>query len=189
MSERINEEMLKQFTGSIILTLQRCDLIKVNSWGVEVLVAERPGAASSFDELYLRVKFGRSLPEGKHDERWYIANAHGKNLVCLHTGMDSHEAVRTWQGTIDIEGAFPWGGAVIDTHYGVCIGVSGFREDEDLMVARAIRNFIVMHLDRAGQAWLDDARARGEDDAADPADRFTRDTSDHDNLGIPEDAE
>lgn len=188
MTTRINEEMLKRFAGSIILTLQRSDLIKVNSWGVEVLLAERPG--SDFSELFFRLKFGRSLPEGKHDEDWYIQNAHGKNLVCLHTGMDSHEAVRTWQGTIDIEGVFPWGGAVIDTHYGVCVGVSGFREDEDLMVARAIRNFIVMHLDRAGQAWLDDARARGADDAEDPADRFTRVTSDdHNNNGIPEDAE
>ncbi len=147
-------------------------LVKLNSYGVELLVAERPG--SNFTDAGKRW-YGASNPLKEHLRAWYLENAHGKNLICLETGMDSHEAVRLWQGLVaQIEGAFPWGGAIIDLHYGLVIGTSGFKEDEDLLFSRTVRNRVVMMLDRAGAVHLDDARVRGEQEGEAGADRFTR---------------
>lgn len=147
-------------------------IVTTNSYGVQLLIASRPGG--DFSDGAVRA-FGLTLPNTEHDEHWYIANASGKNLICLETNMDSHEAIATWPGLVrQIKGAFPWPGAVIDLHYGLCIGTSGFDGDEDLMFSRAIRNFIVMHLDREGKLVLDDAAARGELEGEAGADRFTR---------------
>lgn len=148
------------------------ELVKPNSYGVELLVAERPGSDFTNTEKYL---FGETRTGVEHHRGWYTDNAHGKNLICLETGMDSHEAVRLWQGLVaQIEGAFPWGGAIIDLHYGLIIGTSGFKEDEDLLFSRTVRNRVVMMLDRAGTVHLDDARSRGEQEGEAGADRFTR---------------
>jgi hypothetical protein len=147
-------------------------LIRCNSYGVEILVAQRPG--SDFADAAART-FYWTLDGAEHGAPWYIDNAHGKNLICLATKMDSHEAVRSWQGLVrQIEGAFPWGGAVIDPNYGLIIGTSGFKEDEDILFSRTVRNFVVMHLDREGTGVLTDARDRGEQEGEAGADRFTR---------------
>lgn len=147
-------------------------LVKRNSFGVEILVARQP--RSEFAEADVH-HFGASHFDMPHNNIWYEDNAHGKNLVCLATGMDSHEAVRLYQGALrNVDGAFPWGGAIIDKAYGIIVGVSGFKEDEDILFARTIRNYLVMLMDREGQSVLDNARSGGEDDATDPSDRFTR---------------
>ena len=148
------------------------EAIKHNSWGTVVLVAPRPG--SDFGCL-TRHEFGYTHAEAAHPRSWYVDNADGKNIVCLGTGLDSHEAVRLWQGLVrQLEGAFPWGGAVIDTDYGLIIGTSGFKEDEDILVSRTVRNWIVMMLDREGEDVLTDARDRGEQPNEAGADRFTK---------------
>jgi hypothetical protein len=104
-----------------------------------------------------------------------VGNAHGKNLCCLAANMDSHEAVAVWQGLlVEEEGIFPWPGGIIDLNYGLCFAFSGCKPEEDVKIAREMRNHYVMLLDRIGQAMLLDARKRGEDDAEDPSDRFTR---------------
>ncbi|MBI2798112.1 hypothetical protein HYX70_02290 [Candidatus Saccharibacteria bacterium] len=174
MTTHLSEEarkMIEDFTTATVSAWMDAGIIKTNSWGVW-LEADDPNG--DFENA-VDHRFGFDHPEGKHDAEWYIANAKGKCEACFATGKDSHEAVRTWQGMLNgVDGIFPWGGAIIDTDYGICVGVSGFREDEDLMVARAIRNFIVMLLDRKGQNYIDETRARGKDDAPDPSDRFTR---------------
>jgi hypothetical protein len=135
--------------------------VKRNSYGIEILVAQRPGSDFNGAAVY---NFGATIPDMPHNTVWYQENAHGKNLAALATGLDSHEAVRLYQGALwhVEEGVFPWGGAVIDKHYGICIGVSGFKEDEDILFARTIRNYLVMLLDREGEAILDEARERGK---------------------------
>ena len=131
-------------------------LVKENSYGVELLVAPNPGANFEGASNY---NFANTLNGAEHDHQWYLANAHGKNLICLETGMDSHEAVRLWQGLVkQIRGAFPWGGAVIDPAYGLIVGTSGFKEDEDILFSRTIRNRLVMLLDREGDDVIDDTR-------------------------------
>lgn len=150
-------------------------LIKPNSYGVGIHLANQPG--SNFMDA-LTYDFGESRDGGKHAKVWYMDNAEGKIRICLKSGMDSHEAIRVWQGTLlDLENAFPWGGAVIDTHYGLIVGVSGFEEDEDILFARTIRNWVVKRMDRIGQARLEAARQRGElwsDDGSVDDYRFTR---------------
>jgi len=146
-------------------------LIRVNSFAIVVLIASRPG--SDFEGASQFV-IGRTLQDAEHDQLWYITNADGKNAICLETGMDSHEAVRVWQGLVSqIDGAFPWGGAIIDPNYGLIIGTSGFKEDEDIFVSRTARNRLVMMCDRGGDSVINDARERGEQPMPDGADRFT----------------
>lgn len=167
-----HEAELRKFIEVTAAAWMTGGLVKENSYGVEILVARTPGADFT-NATVLNV--GETNPGVPHDTLWYRANAKGKNLICLATGMDSHEAVRTWQGLVaQIEGAYPWGGAVIDTHYGLIVGVSGFKEDEDILFARTIRNRAVMLLDRDGEAVLAVARARGEQAGLAGADRFTR---------------
>jgi hypothetical protein len=165
-------EDIKEFIKSTEKAWRAAGLIKDNSFGVELLVAERPSSDFSNVDSF---EFGRTRGGAEHDQAWYVENGHGKNLICLATGIDSHEAVRLWQGKVAlIEGAYPWGGAVIDTEYGLIIGVSGFEEDEDILFARTIRNRLVMMMDRDGQHVLDDARQRGDQPGEAGADRFTR---------------
>lgn len=145
-------------------------LIKTNSYGVEILI-----------DGYPELVTGYTVSGSVHDEYWYQDNAHGKSLVCLNTGMDSHEAVRLHQGSLrNIDGAFPWGGAIID--HGIIVGVSGFKEDEDILLARTILNRLVMLLNREGEAILAEARERGEHwSGGDPSVddyRFTRTVAD-----------
>lgn len=148
-------------------------LIKPNSWGVEILTLPMEiGSSWSAGDHYI---FSRTKPNTAHPGTWYVENAKGKNLISVVTGMDSHEAVRLYQGLVSrIVGAFPWGGAIIDPVYGLIIGTSGFKEDEDILFSRAIRNRIVMLMDREGDLFIMDARRRGEQEGEAEADRFTR---------------
>ncbi len=147
-------------------------LIKHNSYGVEILVFQTPGADFTNTTV---LNAGETVQGMPHDTLWYRDNAKGKNLICLATGLDSLVAVRTYPGLVaQIEGAFPWGGAVIDACYGIIVGVSGFKEDEDILFARTILNRVIMLLDRDGEAVLADARTRGEQTGQAGADRFTR---------------
>jgi hypothetical protein len=162
---------LKSFIGSTAEAWKGDQHIKFNSYGVEVLVAKRPGPNFEGADVYT---FGRTQPNAQHDRHWYVENAHGKSVICLETGTDSHEAVRVWQGLVaELDGAYPWGGAVIDLHYGLVVSTSGFEEDEDILFSRTVRNFIVMWMDRDGQRQLDAARARGELPIPEGIDRFT----------------
>lgn len=166
------ESLLSEFVPATIESWIDAGLIKRNNYGVELRVAKAPGGNLAEADLY---HYGFSVEGGNHDVEWYQKNAHGKILACLVTGRDSHEAVRLYQGVLaNYEGIFPWGGAVIDQAYGIVVGTSGGKEDEDILVSRTIRNFLVMHLDRLGQAQLDDAHTRGEQEGEAGADRFTR---------------
>lgn len=163
---------LKHFIAATASAWSGNELVKWNSYGVEILLATKPG--SDFTNATV-LNEGESRPNTAHDTMWYRYNAKGKNLICLATGMDSYEAVRTYPGLVArIEGAFPWGGAVIDTRYGIIVGVSGFKEDEDVLFARTILGRIVMLVNRAGNEVLIDARKRGEQAGQAGADRFTR---------------
>jgi len=148
--------------------------LKRNSFGVEIYVAERPNSTDFGDLGQSGLLFGNTLAGAEHDIDWYQENAHRKNLISAETGMDSHEAVRLWPGLlVQLEGGYPYGGAVIDIPYGLLIGTSGFEEDEDLMFSRAIRNCIVMLMDREGNEQLIDARRRGQRAGELGAERFT----------------
>ncbi len=165
---------LEFFIQQTALTWMSEGFIKQSPYGVEILVAGKAGDDFTDAAVYLFGEEQYKHPDPTHTVKWYQQNAHGKNIACLTAGMDSHEAVRLYQGALaEIEGIFPWGGGVIDSHYGVIVGVSGFKEDEDILLARTIRNFIVMWMDRHGQAYLDDARRRGEPDGETGRDRFT----------------
>jgi hypothetical protein len=172
---RLSSDIIDSTHQYIVATahaLMEAGLIRRNSYGLEMLVASQPGGDFTGAAMHT---FGCTKDVAEHGTPWYIDNAHGKNLICVATKMDSHEAVRLWQGLVrQIEGAFPWGGAVIDLHYGLIIGTSGFKEDEDILFSRAVRNFVVMHLDREGTGVLTDARDRGEQKGDAAADRFTR---------------
>lgn len=174
-ASRLSRDIIADLNAFIPLTAEAWmdgDAIKLNSYGVVILVAPQPG--SDFTNAVPH-EFGDSMPGKPHDMEWYIDNARGKNLVCKQVGKDSHEAVRLYQGAVRyLRGAFPWGGAVIDTAYGLIVGTSGFKEDEDILVSRTIRNRAVMLLDREGAAGLEDAHDRGSDGADDPSDRFIR---------------
>lgn len=165
---------LRHFIAATASAWSGNELVKWNSYGVEILLATKPG--SDFTNATV-LNEGESRPNTAHDTMWYRANAKGKNLICLATGMDSYEVVRTYPGLVArIEGAFPWGGAVIDTRYGIIVGVSGFKEDEDILFARTILGRVVMLVDRAGNEVLIDARKRGEQAGQAGADRFTKDS-------------
>jgi hypothetical protein len=162
---------LERFTKSTALAWVEDGLVKPNSYGVVVVASEQPG---NFDDTH-SYRFGWTKTSAEHDMDWYIENALGKTLICQQSGKDSHEATRLWQGTlIGLEGAFAWGGAIIDIDYGLIIGTSGFKEDEDILFSRSVRNRCVMLLDREGKALLDDARQRGEQQGDAGANRFTR---------------
>lgn len=149
--------------------------VKPNSWGVEVLALPMSLGSGWAGANYDRYVFSRTKPEGTHPGTWYVENAGGKNKICIFTGIDSHEAVRLYQGLVGrIHGAFPWGGAIIDLVYGIIIGTSGFKEDEDILFSRTIRNRTVMQMDREGELVIMDARRRGDQEGEAAADRFTR---------------
>ena len=169
---RVTEEILQdleRFARKTAEVWQQAGLIKKNSFGVQLNLADAYGGFRSV------ASFHHSDPEAEHDGRWYVENANGKNIVCELTRLDSHEGVRLYQGVLaGVDGVFPWGGAIIDLAYGLIIGTSGFKEDEDILFSRTLRNYLVMLLDRAGQASLDEARQRGEQKGEPGADRFTR---------------
>ncbi len=176
-----NGDDLRNFITTTARVWMNLKLVKYNSFGVEVLIAQKPGSdftnATVFNE-------GDNQSGTAHDTLWYRANAKGKNLICLTTGLDSYEAVRMYPGLVtQIDGAFPWGGAVIDTRYGIIVGVSGFKEDEDILFAKTILNRLVMLLDRDGNDVLIDARKRGEQAGQAGADRFTRITEGLEQIG------
>lgn len=153
----------------------RGGLIKANSWKTVVLLASRPGSDFTDSE---RFDYGETMDGAEHGQGWYEDNVDGKNLICLETKMDSHEAIRLWPGLVaHLDGAFPWEGAIIDPVYGLIIGTSGFKGDEDLLFSRTVRNRIAMLLDRLGDTVLGDARVRGEQLGEAGADRFTRRSS------------
>ena len=171
LTEEIAEDLGK-FVHATADAWIAAGLIKPNSWGVEIQIAQQLGDNFDFADGII---FCDDHPKGKHRGDWYVDNGQKKNLVSLETGMDSLVAVRLHPGLIvGLKTGFPWGGAVIDTVYGILVGPSGFREDEDVNFARTIRDRVVMLLNRQGQAMLDDARNRGKDDAEDPSDRFIR---------------
>jgi hypothetical protein len=173
--DRVNDyelDLLEEFLTTTFEAWMAHGLIKPNSWGCVVLVAKKPG--SDFTGAKRR-EFGSTREGAEHPRKWYIENADGKKVACLETGMDSHEAVRLWQGLVTgVEGIYPWGGAVIDTDYGLIVSISGFEEDEDILCSRTGRNRLVMMMDRAGEANLNDARQRGKQEGEAAADRFTR---------------
>lgn len=176
MANHLSEIIWAKLTTFIQVTASAwmdAGLIKQNTYGVEVLVADDDDFENAAPHMFGTEEYPNPDPVKNID--WYRKNAHGKNLAAIAAGMDSHEAVRLWQGALSkIEGVFPWGGAVIDLHYGICVGVSGFAEDEDILFARTIRNYLVKLLDREGQTMLDDARERGQQEGDAAADRFTR---------------
>lgn len=163
---------LVQFMEETANAWRDAGLVKLNSYGVEILFTERAGSGFAHAE---RLAFGHTLDGAEHDEFWYVDNAHGKNLISVETGLDSLTAIRLVPGVVaGIEGAFPWGGAVIDLAYGVVVGVSGFQEDEDILFAQTILARIALMLDRDGDNLLDDARQRGKQPGDAGADRFTK---------------
>lgn len=167
-----NSSELQRFISVTASVWKNTRLVKENSYGVEILVAQKPG--SDFNEATV-INAGETVSGMPHDTLWYRENAKGKNLICLATGLDSLDAVRLYPGLVaQIRRAFPWGGAVIDTRYGIIVGVSGFKEDEDILFARTILNRLIMLLDREGESVLTDARTRGEQAGEAGADRFTR---------------
>lgn len=163
---------LQEFIRATATAWMKAGLIKTNSWGVEIIVARRPGSDFNNADIYT---FGYTAVDAENDEHWYLTNASSKNVICRETGMDSHEAVAVWQGLLaQLAGAYPSPGAIIDLAYGLIVGTSGFEGDEDLLFSRTIRNWLVMRLDRLGEAVLQDARVRGDQDGEAGADRFTR---------------
>lgn len=167
-----NESDLRKFITETAQNWMSSELIKFNSFGVQVLIAQNPG--NDFTDSTV-CNFGEDFTGTPHDTLWYRENAKGKNLICLATGLDSLDAVRLYPGLVArIHRAFPWGGAVIDTRYGIIVGVSGFKEDEDILFARTILNRLIMLLDREGESVLTDARTRGEREGRPGTDRFTR---------------
>jgi hypothetical protein len=164
-------EFIEKFVESTATAWMETGLVTANSYGV-VLLAGEPG--QDFREVQ-SFEFGASLGGAAHDTVWYRLNALGKAAVCKTTGLDSAEAVKLRPGVISrMEGAFPWGGAVVDHDYGLIVGTSGFKEDEDILFSKAILHFVVMMMDREGDAMLEEARTRGNQTSNAGADRFTR---------------
>lgn len=180
MSPRLNDETTDEIFGDDFVSTATTTatawmsrgLIKTNSWGVVVLFAARPGSNFTIAE---RFTHKHDQAGAERDGSWYVDNADNKSLISKETGMDSHEAVRLYQGALaHLDGAFPWGGAVIDTAYGLIVATSGFKEDEDIFFSRTLRNRIVLQLDRLGDIVLGDARARGGQEGEAGADRWTK---------------
>ena len=167
----LTDEAIKTYVKEIVRSRMQSGFVKDNSWGIVVLVDAGLGELSDPDEL----TFGLTKPGADHDANWYVENAQGKTTVCLKTGFDSHVAVRMRQGTLAlIQGIFPWGGAVINSDYEICVGFSGCKEDEDILIARDVLNWLIMHADRVGTLLINNARNRGEQVGTAGADRFTR---------------
>lgn len=165
-------EDIEYFITATIRSWQENDLIKVNSYAVLIRVAQRP--FGGFESDFSDHTFGDSRHDAEHDYDWYAENVLGKAKACEVARMDSHEAVRRHPGALAYEnGTFPWGGATYDALNGLIVSVSGFREDEDILFAHTVRNFVVMLLDRFGQLRIDDARQRGELEGEEGANRFT----------------
>jgi hypothetical protein len=178
MLNRLSDAIVNDLEAFIAQTAEywmMANLIRCNSYGVEIYVAECPNSTDFGDTDSAGLLFGETLPNAKHGVDWYQENAHRKNLISAETGLDSHEAVRLWQGLlVQLEGGYPYGGAIIDVRYGLLIGTSGFEEDEDILFSRTIRHRIAMLMDREGSAALIDARRRGQREGELGADRFTQ---------------
>lgn len=165
---RLNQGALANLRRMITVTGRAwvdAGLVTKNSYGVVVTVARAPGAnfeGASEHEFPEDVE-GSPLPAA-----WFVENARGKSRICESTGLDSHVAIRLHPGSvIGLRGAFPWGGAVIDTAHGLIVGTSGLHEDEDILFSLLVRDYLTMLLDREGTDTLMAARERerGEDAA------------------------
>ncbi len=165
---RLSESVLADLRRMISVTGQAwidAGLVRNSSFGVQLLVAERPG--SDFEGAS-RHSFPHDVDGSELAGAWFVDNVAGKARICEATGMDSHVAIRINPGSVvGLRGAFPWGGAVIDPAYGLIVGTSGFSEDEDIAFSRAVGSYVAMLLDREGTAALMAARERerGEDAA------------------------
>ena len=129
------------------------------AYAIELLVARTAGANFEGCNTYTFGQRSASNLNSEAEVRRCLIDAHGMNQVCLITGMDSHEAIATWQGLLIGRGdeICALGGAVIDVHYGLCVAVNGLRNElQCLFVARMIRNLIVMAFDMAGIVELQD---------------------------------
>ena len=158
---RLSEGVLASVAKMIAVTAKAwidAGLVERNSYGVEVVVAPRPGADFAGAT---RHAFEGDIEGSERSGEWFVDNAAGKNRICEATGMDSHVAIRLAPGSVSgLRGAFPWGGAVIDSARGVIVGTSGFHEDEDILFSIAVSHHLAMLLDREGAAELMAARER-----------------------------
>jgi len=158
---RLSEGVLESVAKMISVTAHAwidAGLVERNSYGVEVVVAPRPGADFAGATRHC---FDADVEGSERPGEWFVDNAAGKNRICEATGMDSHVAIRLVPGSISgLRGAFPWGGAVIDSARGVIVGTSGFHEDEDILFSLAVRHHVAMLLDRDGAGELMAARER-----------------------------
>jgi hypothetical protein len=128
------------------------------SYGVVVVVAVAPGRDFAGAA---RHSFPHDVEGSELDGAWFIDNVSGKIRICEASGSDSHVAVRLHPGAlVGLRGAFPWGGAIIDTNYGLIVGTSGFVEDEDIAFSQTVLSYLRLLLDREGTAALMAARER-----------------------------
>ena len=165
---RLSDAVLAGLDRMISVTAQAwidAGLVERNSYGVQVVVAPRPG--SDFEGAS-RHSFTHDVEGSQLAGDWFVDNVAGKIRICETTGMDSHLAIRVHPGSVvGLRGAFAWGGAIIDPAYGLIVGTSGFHEDEDMLFSRTVLAHLTMALDREGLAALTAARERehGEDAA------------------------
>jgi hypothetical protein len=165
-------EQVAAMVRAVLDAWRKAGLIKGNSYAVTIRVGLRPGGDLSRCDHYA---IKDSVEGAEHDGDWYEENADSKGIICRETGMDSHEAVRLYPGLIaHLNGAYPYGGGVIDLLYSLLICTSGFEEDEDIMISYLVLDLVIMMLDRTGQAMADDADRRGDQPGPAGADRFTR---------------
>jgi hypothetical protein len=144
--------------------------VKHNSWGIEIQILDISDREAQPEYIVL----GSTLPGAGHNDEWYMDNANGKNRVGIATGLDSHVALSLYPGLLaEVDGVFPWGGAVADKPYGLYLAFSGGRPDEDLLVVRDVHNWLVMHADRVGRSRIQAALDRGHQDGRPGHSRFT----------------
>jgi len=167
-------QSLERFITTTVDAWMTAGTVTVASYAVEILATDTL-TGWAFDRG-IGATFGATHPSAQHSKDVFIQSAHGKSVISMVTGLDSHEAIRLKPGLMaQLDGGFPWGGAIVDREYGLIVATSGFEaEDEDILVSRTVLSYLRRTIDRAGEAMIDAARRRGELGGEAGADRFTR---------------
>lgn len=162
------EQPLRHFIRTTAHAWREGGVVRDNSYGTIVQLR----ASIAYPHTYNSVlRVADTLLGAEHDGAWYLDNALGKALISAETGLDSHVAVRLHPGlVVNRGGLFPWGGAVIDSIYGIIVATSGFKEDEDQEFSRAVLERFKTLLNRQGVEQLAAAARRGSEGGAE---RFT----------------
>ena len=158
----------RDFVSRTIDLWREMGIVKPNPYGVVLGLVEDGKIVDQLDYYF-------EVEGGKQPGIWYFENALGKAVLSAEVGLDSVEITRLRPGlSLGIDGAFPWGGAVVSEVYPIVVGVSGGAGDEDDLIGRTVLAWAEMQIDRAGRAWLDQALERaGNDDPRAALDRFT----------------